>query len=317
VFPLAHVLVLILVDDGAEHIFFRICRGLTVLQRLGNLGDRFALNFVQVCQFYGRVVGMRLKLNLEGILVVQPVNGIELINVDGFGRGKLGQHQVKLRVVGASMHYQHLLKQRLPQLILGQHAFNGEVHNLCGVFQQQLFHVDFPEATEVLRMVSILLGLLLFAANKGLGGVDNHADVALARVLGVVSGLVFASNEDSAHLGHATERKPGGVKQVIGSTLVLNGDVAGLGVQLWGHNVERPVDKVVGDIVHVVAGVHIERSVVIFLLGNKGFGHLVHLKLPFVFDGVVLGLSALSAERVKLEVLLILPGREIANGLGR
>jgi len=173
------MLVLIFVNNRSEHVLLRLRRCFNRLERLRNFINKSSVDLIHVGKLLGRVVRVRLKLNVVKVFVLHLVNIIVFVDIHRGLGAELGKHQVVLSVVGACMNNQHFLKHGFSQLILRQHAFNSEVNNLCGVLDQQLFHCDFSKTTEVLRVMSVLFGHLFVSANHRIGSVNNNADIAL------------------------------------------------------------------------------------------------------------------------------------------
>jgi hypothetical protein len=102
--------VLIFVNNRSEHVLLRLRRCFNRLERLRNLINKSSVDLIHVGKLLGRVVRVRLKLNVVKVFVRHLVKIVVLVDIHRGLGAELRKHQVVLGVVGARVHNQHFFK---------------------------------------------------------------------------------------------------------------------------------------------------------------------------------------------------------------
>lgn len=150
-------------------------------------------------------------------------------------------------------------------------------------------------------MVPVQFLVHLAPSDQQFGRVDHNAHVALVAALAVVDWLLFTPHIDGTKLSQTPEWVPRRIKQMIGSSCMLDSHVARLRVLLRRRLLNSSVNKAVVDGLNAVAHVGVEGTNREFLFCFKlrrGVG--THSSFPLILYGVVFLDTVRLVERIEL-----------------
>ena len=136
-------------------------------------------------------------------------------------------------------------------------------------------------------MVSIKFLIHLLSCYEQLSCINNNTSISEVWFCLIIYWFVLATHVSSAESSHSSERNTCRVKQMICFTLMLNRNIARLGVFFWDYLVDTSIQKLIWERVDSVTNCRIKRLPCVFRFWYKAFSLVIHPFFPFIFDCVI------------------------------
>ena len=128
-------------------------------------------------------------------------------------------------MIGTGMNNQVSVQQYVSNCILSEHALDSSAHDLVWVALYELSHGYFLKVAHVACVVAVDLLIHLVPSDLDFGGINDDALISHVEAVVGIAWLVLATDENSYHLCHATERHFLGIKKVPCLPSMMDGHI--------------------------------------------------------------------------------------------
>jgi hypothetical protein len=248
------------------------------------------VNFARnICELFCGVRRITLVDNLVVMFIRDQLSEVEfLVKVGRVLLHKLRKPLLVVWMEGSWVKEEASAQDVFTKPVLRDHALNSSVEHLLILPLEHMFHRDLLQVSNIASVLAVQLVLSLAACHVLDLRVDHYTVVTVfSSLIRDVSWLVLPSQVVSGQSRDTTQGHAGGIEQVPGLTLELDGAVHRLRIHIGLLVNECSVNELVVDIVHSLSRIFVEWHTGILFLGLERLGQVVYFLRDLIGDVIV------------------------------